>query len=115
MTSHTHWQSKIHANLKQLPKTLQDEVSTHIEAFITAHKNANLPELKNTDIIDTLCKVWACSNFVARNCIKYPFLINQLEESKAGGGLGDAGKYKEILTSELQAIQDLTEIAARLC
>ena len=114
MTSNTHWQSKIHAHLQQVPDVLQDEVSTHIEAFISAHENANLPELQNSAIIDTLCKVWACSSFVARNCIKYPFIISLLEEAEQRGSLGDADQYKEVLHSKLQDTQDLTEIGIRL-
>ncbi len=114
MTSHVYWKDRIHTNLKQLPVALQKTVSAQIESFISAQKNANGLEPQNTDILDTWCRVWACSNFVAKNCIKHPLLINQLEEARGSDGLGDSHRYKEILTSEFQNTQDLTEIAAKL-
>jgi len=114
MTSPNHWQNQLQANVKRLPEMLQNDVSNHIEAFISAYNNADLPELECPDVLDTLCQVWASSRFVATNCIKHPSLINQLEALKADGGLGDSHKYQGILNSALQNMQDFTEISACL-
>jgi len=114
MTSSTSWQNQLQTNVRQLPELLQHDVSNQLEDFINTVKNADLPGLKNPDVLATLCQVWACSRFIAINCIKCPSLIHQIEQLKFNGGLGDSHKYQEILSSALHNTQDLTEFSARL-
>ena len=66
--------------LNRLPKPLQPEVAHYWEAFQTAVRSAGI-ELPTGAALELLVQVWACSEFVARACIREPVLLAELSGS----------------------------------
>ncbi len=66
--------------LNRLPNPLQPEVAHYWEAFQTAARSAGI-ELPTGATLGSLVQVWACSEFVARACIREPALLAELSGS----------------------------------
>ncbi|MCB1821984.1 MAG: bifunctional [glutamate--ammonia ligase]-adenylyl-L-tyrosine phosphorylase/[glutamate--ammonia-ligase] adenylyltransferase, partial [Candidatus Competibacteraceae bacterium] len=63
--------------LTRLPKPLRHEVAQYWEAFQESSRTADLA-LPTGAILEPLARVWACSEFVARACIREPELLAEL-------------------------------------
>ncbi|BAW79461.1 glutamate-ammonia-ligase adenylyltransferase [Candidatus Nitrosoglobus terrae] len=71
------WQAKI----QELPPLLQGRVKRDLARFQES-LNQNGPEIRlQTKTKETLCSVWAASDFVASSCIRQPSLLFDLQES----------------------------------
>ena len=66
--------------LTGLPHPLQPEVAHYWEALQTAARSADI-ELPTGAVLESLVQVWACSEFVARACIREPVLLAELSDS----------------------------------
>ncbi len=95
-----------------LPLELRADASARWEAYRRACKAAGLtpPEAA----LASLPRVWACSEFVARNCVRHPTLLNDLVES------GDLQRsypetgYRERLAPLVAEVEDETALMVRL-
>lgn len=67
---------KNHVN--KLPDLLQSSVEIQWQSFVESDVDASL--LSN-EVLDTLPKVWACSDFVMQACIRFPELFLELASS----------------------------------
>jgi len=66
--------------LNQLPDPLRPEVAHYWEALQTASRSAGT-ELPAGPALESLVPAWACSEFVARACIREPALLTELQAS----------------------------------
>ncbi|PIE82736.1 MAG: bifunctional [glutamate--ammonia ligase]-adenylyl-L-tyrosine phosphorylase/[glutamate--ammonia-ligase] adenylyltransferase [Candidatus Contendobacter odensis] len=95
--------------LQQLPKALQNTVARYWEAYETAAQAAGVTPPTGTRL-GQLLLVWACSEFVARSCIREPKLLTDLLNS---GDLatryttGDCATRLERLISNITDTQQL--------
>ncbi len=65
------------AGLSRLPPALRREVAQHWEAFGSAARLAGV-EPPTGAALEQLVQVWACSEFVARTCVREPALLAEL-------------------------------------
>jgi glutamate-ammonia-ligase adenylyltransferase len=70
-------------NLSRLPQALRDEVARYWETFGVAAGKAGVKPPAGA-VLEQMLQVWACSEFVARACIREPAALAEL---RAGGGL----------------------------
>ncbi|HEC83672.1 MAG: bifunctional [glutamate--ammonia ligase]-adenylyl-L-tyrosine phosphorylase/[glutamate--ammonia-ligase] adenylyltransferase [Candidatus Parabeggiatoa sp. nov. 2] len=88
-----------------LPPLLQPEVSSLWQDYQT---NASADEIAHLaqapQIFDSLPKIWACSLFVAKNCVQHPALLNDLIDS--GDLLNVPSNYSQPLANLLLEAKD---------
>ena len=90
--------------LSQAPPTLHSLVENYWHDWLLACEESELND-KNNIPLEQLGKVWACSDFVARNCIRYPqMFFNLLEEGFES--LRNFEQYKQLVA---QAIADTND------
>ncbi|HOW76460.1 MAG TPA: bifunctional [glutamate--ammonia ligase]-adenylyl-L-tyrosine phosphorylase/[glutamate--ammonia-ligase] adenylyltransferase, partial [Candidatus Competibacteraceae bacterium] len=99
--------------LNRLPNPLQPEVAHYWEALQTASGSTGI-ELPTGAVLESLVQVWACSEFVARACIREPALLAELSGS---GDLITAytpGDLAERLERRLVDVADEEQLAIAL-
>jgi len=90
--------------LSQAPPALHSLVENYWHDWLLACEESELND-KNNIPLEQLGKVWACSDFVARNCIRYPqMFFNLLEEGFES--LRNFEQYKQLVA---QAIADTND------
>jgi glutamate-ammonia-ligase adenylyltransferase len=95
-----------------LPSLLQPEVS-HLWQDYQANSDALSHKLvQQPQIFNSLPKVWACSQFVAKHCVQSPALLCEFIES--GDLLRVPSNYPQSLALSLQNIKDDTELMRAL-
>ncbi len=86
-------------HIKQLPDSLQSSVEMQWQSFIESGVDISLLP---AEVIESLAKVWACSDFVMQACIRFPEIFLELA---ASGDLLKSyadGQYKNLLVTELK-------------
>ncbi len=86
--------------LSSLPPLLQSEFS-HLWQDYQSNNT-------NPVFIDSLPKVWACSRFVAQNCVQSPELLKDLIES--GDLFSAPNNYRDSLNQQLVDVEDETAL-----
>ncbi|MDH5324076.1 MAG: bifunctional [glutamate--ammonia ligase]-adenylyl-L-tyrosine phosphorylase/[glutamate--ammonia-ligase] adenylyltransferase [Gammaproteobacteria bacterium] len=74
MQESSNWRSLLQASLDSLPQVLLERVTVFLDKY-----SGYFPQ--DPRICDTLAKVWACSDFVANNCVRHPHVFRDLVES----------------------------------
>jgi len=70
---------EIDACLPAVPELLRDELAGYWTSFTEAAPE--LPAALGESLLPELCRVWACSEFVARHCLRDPALLFDLLDS----------------------------------
>jgi len=98
----------------ELPAVLRESLTESWEAFVHASREAQFPVPSNPDFTTSLLRVWACSDFVAQNCIHDPAVFYGLLGS--GDLLADYanGEYKRKLKRTLKGVNDSTVLGQKL-
>ncbi|MDQ5908888.1 MAG: [glutamine synthetase] adenylyltransferase / [glutamine synthetase]-adenylyl-L-tyrosine [Pseudomonadota bacterium] len=99
--------------LNRLPEPLRPEVAHYWQAFEHASQSASV-EWPADELFESLVAVWACSEFVARACIRDPALLAELQTSgdlAAGYAPGDLA---ERLERRLANVADDEQLATTL-
>ncbi|HRD65090.1 MAG TPA: bifunctional [glutamate--ammonia ligase]-adenylyl-L-tyrosine phosphorylase/[glutamate--ammonia-ligase] adenylyltransferase [Candidatus Competibacter sp.] len=99
--------------LNRLPQALRNDVARYWEAFSTAAGKASV-EWPTGPALEQMIRVWACSEFVARSCIREPAALAGL---LAGDDLGTAytsGEYAARLKRSLADVADEDRLGATL-
>ncbi|MBM4206745.1 MAG: bifunctional [glutamate--ammonia ligase]-adenylyl-L-tyrosine phosphorylase/[glutamate--ammonia-ligase] adenylyltransferase [Gammaproteobacteria bacterium] len=73
--------SEIQSGICNLPATLQEPVKAELERWLESINNQSNNLKLTGKIINSIAKVWCCSEFVAESCQKYPQLFIDLLES----------------------------------
>lgn len=69
------------AGLEALPAELRRNLERDWQSFREAAPQDAQRLAKNTALTASLCKVWACSDFVAKTCVRYPAMLAELVDS----------------------------------
>ena len=72
---------KISIELEKLPQAIQEQVINKVKIYDEKIELSGLDVPENDVFFDSLPKVWACSLFVAENCVRSPALIHGLVSS----------------------------------
>ena len=72
---------KISIELEKLPAALQQQVLDKVKVYDEKVELSGLDIPENEDFFKSLPSVWACSLFVAENCVRSPSLIHGLVSS----------------------------------
>ncbi|MEO6696864.1 MAG: bifunctional [glutamate--ammonia ligase]-adenylyl-L-tyrosine phosphorylase/[glutamate--ammonia-ligase] adenylyltransferase [Gammaproteobacteria bacterium] len=101
-------------NAINLPAPLREQVKRHWHAFVDAASEIGVAAPAHPDVLKVLYRVWACSEFVAQNCIRDPVLLTDLLHS------GDLlieyspDAYRQQLQHALNGIADEQELGTIL-
>lgn len=98
--------------LSNVPQSLQSVVENF---WLDWCKSCAEKEIEPNQVaaLAMLGKVWACSDFVARNCIRYPAIFYQLQEE--GFALERSiANYRELVTHVVTASKDEIELISAL-
>ena len=89
----------INDTIKNLPGSLQPSVEMQWQSLIDS--GVDISSLSD-DVLETLPKVWACSDFVMRACVRFPELF--LELALSGDLLKSKSEqdYKNVIVSDLK-------------
>jgi len=85
--------------LSAVPEPLRDELAAHWAAFTATLAKSGATASIDPVLLPELCRVWACSDFVARHCVRDPALLFGLLDS---GDLHQANAA-DTLTGRVQA------------
>ena len=94
------------AALDKLPAPLSINTEKLWQEFTAENNIDYFPD----KIAETLPRVWACSEFVARNCIRYPDMLQELIESEDIFSELSATQIYAQLDSQLQGVGSETEL-----
>ena len=72
---------KISKELQKLPQAIQEQVINKVKIYDEKVALSGLEVPENELFFDSLPRVWACSLFVAENCVRSPSLIHELVSS----------------------------------
>ncbi|MCF6362756.1 MAG: bifunctional [glutamate--ammonia ligase]-adenylyl-L-tyrosine phosphorylase/[glutamate--ammonia-ligase] adenylyltransferase [Gammaproteobacteria bacterium] len=73
--------SNIDSHLCTVPVALRDELAAHWTAFTEMLADSHTTRSIDSALLPELCRVWACSDFVARHCVRDPSLLLGLLDS----------------------------------
>ena len=94
-------QDTLEQALEALPPDLQGRVRTTLERF---SEDTNPPQ--NPEVLASLPRVWASSDFIARLCIRHPGMLHELSESGELTADSPRGSLRERLDQALAEIDD---------
>lgn len=98
-------------NVAELPDVLRPIFDLAWQDFI-AKASFSLPD--DDAWLAAMCKVWACSDFVAKACIHFPEMLADLIESGDLQARYEAEKYHQHLAELLADVSDDTQLAVIL-
>ncbi len=93
--------STLNQALDALSPDLRERVQTTLERF---GEDAALPH--DPDVLASLPRVWAASDFLARLCIRHPEMLQELSESGELTGTTKPGPLRERLDRALDGVDD---------
>ena len=101
--------------LTTLPVILQDTVQYQWVDFAAAMAAAEItPPIWNDRLLSELCRVWACSEFVAQRCIRQPLLLSDLLHSGDLHRRYAAGEMEQHVQAALQDVADVESLTRQL-
>jgi glutamate-ammonia-ligase adenylyltransferase len=104
------WQANIHA----LPSLLQGRLKNDLIRLQEALGRSDLETALQAKTTETLCLVWAASEFVASSCIRQPYLLLDLQESGDLFRTYEPDFYVKKLDQQLADIADEIGLMAAL-
>jgi len=97
------------ASLDQLPDTLREQTRQWVDSL-----PPQSPLFELEAVRDSLPRVWACSEFVARTCMQRPELLQELCADGALRRVYDAGEPRRRLSAALAAVTDADGLGRQL-
>lgn len=111
----------INRGLHGLPAELATVVSRHWSDFITAlddyHGDVKAESLLaglDDQRVTELCRVWACSDFVVRNCIRYPAVLLDLLAGPDLSRIYDSEEMRYQVQRSLASVTSETQLSEQL-
>jgi glutamate-ammonia-ligase adenylyltransferase len=111
----------INKGLQTLPAGLASVVSSYWADFIAAlsayrEEDSAEPHLVGLDDVSAtqLCRVWACSEFVARSCIRYPALLLDLLSSSDLKRVYAQGEMRQHVQQALATVTSEAQLGEQL-
>ena len=115
MTKTPHNMPHLTTALATLPVILQDTVQYQWVDFAAAMAAAEItPPIWNDRLLSELCRVWACSEFVAQRCIRQPLLLSDLLHSGDLHRRYAAGEMAQHVQTALQDVADVESLTRQL-
>ena len=72
---------KISIELEKIPQAIQEQVINKVKVYDEKVELLGLEDPENDVFFDSMPRVWACSLFVAENCVRSPSVIHELVSS----------------------------------
>jgi len=103
------------AALKTLPMVLREAVQNQWADFTAAIAATEIASpVLNDRLLNELCRVWACSEFVARHCVRQPLLLLDLLNSGDLHRHYAAGEMSQHVQTTLQDVADIESLIRQL-
>ncbi|HEC20346.1 MAG TPA: bifunctional [glutamate--ammonia ligase]-adenylyl-L-tyrosine phosphorylase/[glutamate--ammonia-ligase] adenylyltransferase [Gammaproteobacteria bacterium] len=101
--------------LADIPEALRDTVRRYWVDFAQASEAASLDFPPWSDaLLGELCRVWACSEFVARHCVRRPALLQDLLDSGDLARRYAEGDLQQRVQAALHGVSDGDTLARQL-
>lgn len=94
------------AGLEALPAELRRNLERDWQSFREAAPQGAQRLAKNAALTASLCKVWACSDFIAKACVRYPAMLAELIDSGHLQARCDADYFARQLARMLADVAD---------
>jgi glutamate-ammonia-ligase adenylyltransferase len=107
-------QAQLETALRTLPPPLVPAVERHWSAYCQALVEQGLDVTMDERRRVELCRVWACSEFVARSCIRYPQLLAGLIDSGDLDRCYDDGELGRRVHEAVVGVDDDDSLGQRL-
>ena len=98
--------------LSLVPQSLYPVIENHWSDWLTACQTKNIPPHSSLPLAQ-LGKVWACSDFVARNCIRYPEIIYKLMADGVGS-VRSLENYQDLVEQVVNNAGDVEQLMSAL-
>jgi glutamate-ammonia-ligase adenylyltransferase len=72
---------RLNSQLATLPASLRQSTENQIESLLQSNASLSWLETADPQLFASICKVWACSEFVSRYCVTHLQVFQQLWES----------------------------------
>ncbi len=106
--------SELRTALAQLPASLRSNVAGLWDNYCQAATEQTVSITLSAEQARELARVWACSEFIARSCIRYPQLLVDLLTSDDLMHAYETGEMRRHVQTALAGITDETQLAAQL-
>lgn len=113
MTGNTNKFPDITPSLTALPVLLRDAVQRYWSDFTAAALGIDFPPWDD-ELLTELCRVWACSDFVAQHCVRQPTLLLDLLRSGDLRRRYSAQALKQHVQAALEEVSDRESLARQL-
>jgi glutamate-ammonia-ligase adenylyltransferase len=97
-----------------LPPILSEALARDWNAYLDSCARARAPVADEPGLASALRRVFACSEFAARTCIRHPALLHDLAQSGELRGVYQARRYQARLQALLEKAGTEDELGARL-
>ncbi len=94
------------AGLADLPAELSQIVAQQWQDFCAVAGDASKVIVADEKLALALCRVWACSDFVAKTCVRYPAMLFELVDEGHLQSVCSSHYYHQSLLKALQNIVD---------
>lgn len=105
---------QFHGQLKLLPEQFRERVALRWEEYLVALDIVQMHPPEVIEFWHSVCRVWATSEFVAENCIRFPALLSELFTSQDILRVYTPDEYAEKLAEKIKAIKTEEELASLL-
>ena len=107
-------QESLFNQIEFLPEPLQGPVAHQLERLVQNAQSLAWLETASPQLIDSVCKVWACSEFVSRYCVTHPPVFQALCESGDLLRAYGKGEMRLKLSQKLKSVVDQPQLMALL-
>ncbi|MCF6336603.1 MAG: bifunctional [glutamate--ammonia ligase]-adenylyl-L-tyrosine phosphorylase/[glutamate--ammonia-ligase] adenylyltransferase [Gammaproteobacteria bacterium] len=116
MTKKPHNLPDLAVALEPLPMVLRKTVQYQWADFLTAitAEEGIASPVWNNELLNELCHVWACSEFVAQRCVRQPLLLLDLLNSGDLHRRYATGEMAQYVQTALQGVTDTESLARQL-
>lgn len=94
------------ASLAELPAELRQVVEQQWQDFCATAEDASKAIVADENLAQALCRVWACSDFVAKTCVRYPAMLLELVEDGHLQAVCASDYYLQSLLKALENVVD---------
>ena len=105
---------KLNSQLQLLPESLQGSVALQLERLIQNTAAVAWLDPVQPELLGSICKVWACSEFVSRYCVTHPERFRELVENGVLQRAYHNGELASRLRELLQPITDQTQLSVSI-
>ena len=92
--------------LAQIPEALHESLQLQWNGFVLNARDKGIAMGDNEEFLAVLARVWACSDFVAKACVRYPTMLVELLQSGDLMRSYSSEHYREALLPAMEGVSN---------